>query len=126
MYHYDPYYPIGNSQSYDIIQGCRVGKHCDILLLGCGDVRNILHTLHVLRQENGGKVKGRKMNIHMNDIEVGILARDLILLHLMRTIDPGNGEDMKFLWAVWYDIVLSEQHFNRLRCLSERSGKSWV
>jgi hypothetical protein len=40
------FYPIGNTPAVCLTQGLPPGKKADILLLGCGDVRHILFTLH--------------------------------------------------------------------------------
>lgn len=111
----DEYYPIGNSRSVDVTHHCQVAKECNILMLGCGDVRNVLHTLHVLSQDGTTDAQDQTLHFHLNDIERGILARDLLLLHIVGTIDPSNTEDLKFLWAVWYDALLSELHIERLK-----------
>ncbi|XP_048238610.1 uncharacterized protein LOC124143036 isoform X2 [Haliotis rufescens] len=125
------YYPVGNSRSVDVTLGCQVAKECDILLLGCGDIRNVLHTLHVLHQDGTTKSKGQIINFHLNDHETGILGRDLILLHLAQTIDPTNSKDLKFLWGVWYDVILTEAHLQRLKAtiqelLTSTSGRHGV
>ncbi|XP_071100889.1 uncharacterized protein [Haliotis cracherodii] len=125
------YFPIGNTRSVDVTLGCHVGRECDMLLLGCGDVRNVLHTMHILQTRGTTKSKDQRINIHLNDIEDSILGRDLILLYLAGTIDPNNSEDMKFLWGVWYDALLSQEHLQRLKKVmkevaSVQSGNSGV
>lgn len=40
------FYPIGNTPAVCLTQGLPPEKKADILLLGCGDVRHILFTLH--------------------------------------------------------------------------------
>jgi hypothetical protein len=40
------FYPIGNTPAVCLTQGLPPERGADILLLGCGDVRNILFTAH--------------------------------------------------------------------------------
>lgn len=40
------WYPIGNTPAVCLTQGLPPESKADILLLGCGDVRNILFTVH--------------------------------------------------------------------------------
>jgi len=40
------HYPIGNTPAVCLTQGLPPESKADILLLGCGDVRNILFTVH--------------------------------------------------------------------------------
>ncbi|XP_067685852.1 uncharacterized protein [Haliotis asinina] len=115
----DMYYPIGNTRSVDVTHGCQVAEECNILLLGCGDIRHVLHTIHVLHEDGTTKAKNQTINFHINDIEDGILARDLILLFLARTINPSNTDELNTLWAVWYDVLLSNAHVKKLKEVME-------
>ena len=58
----------------------------------------------------------------MNDIDPEILARDVLLLEIINTVDVEKEEDFKFLWAVWYNLELSPEHYQRLTTLIDRSG----
>ncbi len=40
------FYPIGNSPPAHLTQDLAPEENAQILLLGCGDPRNILHTIH--------------------------------------------------------------------------------
>ncbi|GAW19667.1 hypothetical protein ANO14919_091560 [Xylariales sp. No.14919] len=40
------FYPIGNTPAISLTQSLPPGDLANILLLGCGDVRNILFTVH--------------------------------------------------------------------------------
>jgi hypothetical protein len=40
------FYPIGNTTPNDLTITLRPSEDADILLLGCGDIRNVLFTLH--------------------------------------------------------------------------------
>ncbi|XP_071101542.1 uncharacterized protein [Haliotis cracherodii] len=113
MYKY--YYPVGNCPPGDVTQGCCIPTPCNVLLLGCGDVRFLLHTLDALRDRLLVTGPRPTLNFHLNDIEDGILARALVILYLVDTIDVNNGNDLKFLWAVWYDVLLSKAHLTRLK-----------
>ncbi|XP_067685859.1 uncharacterized protein [Haliotis asinina] len=115
----DMYYPIGNTKSVDVTHGCQVAEECNILLLGCGDIRHVLHTMHVLHEDGTTKAKNQTISFHINDIEDGILARDLILLFLARTINPSNTDELNTLWAVWYDVLLSNAHVKKLKEVME-------
>ncbi|XP_067686513.1 uncharacterized protein [Haliotis asinina] len=112
---YQYYYPVGNCPSGDVTHGCCIPSPCNILLLGCGDVRFLLHTLDALHGRLHNTGPKPTLNFHLNDIEEGILARALITLYLVDTIDVDNLNDLKFLWAVWYDVLLSKTHMTRLK-----------
>ncbi len=83
---------------------------CQVLLLGCGDIRNALLTAATLSQRGAKQVA-----IHLNDVNDVILARAALLLALADGTDPGKAEDVQFLFAVWYCAALSPQHAERLR-----------
>ncbi len=53
--------------------------------------------------------------MHLNDKNPVIIARAVLLLHLARTIDADNDEDIQLLWALWNNAQLSQQHAARLR-----------
>lgn len=79
-------YPLGNTPAVCLTQGLPPEKQADILLLGCGDVRNILFTVHA-----DGKLDcllpfdvafylldadRRRMDITCCDIESSIIGTD--------------------------------------------------
>lgn len=41
-----PFYAVGNTRPVSLTRCVPQGVHADILLLGCGDVRNILYTAY--------------------------------------------------------------------------------
>lgn len=83
-----------------------------VLLIGCGDIRNILASLsarpppHVTR-----------MQLHLNDMNVAVLARSALMLHLVCTglVDAARPGDVQFLWDVWYNTVWSAATHDRFR-----------
>lgn len=150
-----------------------------VLLLGCGDIRNALVTAASLRQLLLGAAPDRatsendnkeEIQIHLNDVSDCIMARDVLLLvrpapaqqppcaintwmrpavaqhmALLRSlrgrslpppiltllrlcwwcclqaiassIDPSSVDDLQYLWAVWFNATLSQQHSERLQTL---------
>jgi hypothetical protein len=53
------FYPLGNTTPNDLTQTLPPGEDADILLLGCGDVRNVLFTVHY----NHGKLLAGLSNL---------------------------------------------------------------
>lgn len=75
-----------------------------VLLLGCGDIRNILWT---------AQDKCPRANFHINDKSPAILARDLVLLSIVEALDPNKPDDFAFLWNVWYNVFWDENTADR-------------
>lgn len=88
-----------------------------VLLLGCGDVRNALTTAAALHSAGA-----RASEIHINDISDVILARDALLLAVAATMDPGSKEDVEFLWGLWFCAHLSSDQKQRLNVLLHQVG----
>ena len=108
------YYAIGNSPAKDLTEGCPVPDEPSFLLLGCGDIRNILFTTaecsHLKRTP-------RSLEFNINDIDEVCLARDAILLSILDSINPEIPGDVEFLWSVWYNLHLEKQEKLRLNSL---------
>ena len=98
--------------SVDLTEGCETPSDAQFLLLGCGDIRNILQTVHEI---NEIKPAPNSLTFHLNDIDDVLLARNAVLIQIANTIYPDNLDDVKFLWSVWYNLNLSEQHYQRFR-----------
>ena len=69
------FYPLGNTPPACLTQDLPQELDADVLLLGCGDARNILFTNHV--------DPGRKLDITCCDFEPGILGNQKPLEHMM-------------------------------------------
>jgi hypothetical protein len=91
-----------------------------VLLLGCGDVRNALTTAAALRSAASSSSSSSSCEVHLNDISDAILARDALLLAAATTMDPGSAEDVEFLWALWFCAQLSAEHRQRLDLLLQQ------
>ena len=83
-------------------------------------MRHILLTVHGITNQQHKKRRIESLRFVVNDIEPEILARDALLLEIINTVDVEKEEDIKFLWAVWYNIDLSIEHYQRLITMMER------
>ncbi|XP_046654781.1 uncharacterized protein LOC124348606 [Daphnia pulicaria] len=103
-------YPFGNTRSRNVLQdfNCEPGgfNPCDsslkVLFLGSGDLRN---TLQIAENENFNH-----MQIHLNDLNPSVVARNIIILKIISAPDfnPEDDEDFAFLWDVWYNLEWPE------------------
>jgi hypothetical protein len=67
-----------------------------VLMLGCGDIRNLLWT--------AGQCEAKQpLSFHLNDWSPGVCARNVLLLHIVQHMDPANPADVQYLWDVWYN-----------------------
>lgn len=65
------FHPLGNTPAVSLTQDLPPENDADILLLGCGDARNILFTCFT--------DSDRKLDISCGDIELAIIARNILL-----------------------------------------------
>lgn len=92
------FYPLGNTPAVSLTRGLPQGVDADILLLGCGDVRNILFTAY---SERG--FPPRKLDITCCDTETAIIARNVLLFTFL--ID-GIGADKA--WDIYFNLRINE------------------
>ncbi|KAI1493812.1 MYND finger [Biscogniauxia mediterranea] len=82
------FYPLGNTPAVSLTRALPQGSDADILLLGCGDVRNILYTAYT---ERGFPL--RRLDITCCDVEQSILGKLLQLpakLSFTHSSQPGT------------------------------------
>ncbi|KAK2059172.1 MYND finger [Colletotrichum caudatum] len=91
------FYAVGNTPALNLAKNLPHGVDASLLLLGCGDVRNILHTSY---HEDG--LPSRKLDITINDIDEAILARNILLLSLL--LD--NNASGNTQWNLYYNLHL--------------------
>ncbi|KAK7058233.1 hypothetical protein R3P38DRAFT_2844927, partial [Favolaschia claudopus] len=72
------FYPIGNTSAVSLARDVSPDKDISLLLLGCGDPRNVLFTL-----VSEHKSATRKLDFTCVDFEPGVLARNVLLLSLI-------------------------------------------
>ncbi|KAI0886802.1 uncharacterized protein GGS22DRAFT_117733 [Annulohypoxylon maeteangense] len=93
------FYALGNTPAVSLTRGFPQGVDADILLLGCGDVRNILFTLYT---EQG--FPPRKLDITCCDVETAVIARNVLLFTLLL-----DGTNADALWDVYFHLRISEK-----------------
>ncbi|KAF8597207.1 hypothetical protein BDV93DRAFT_527568 [Ceratobasidium sp. AG-I] len=87
------FYPMGNTTAVSLTQDLSPEQDADILLLGCGDPRNILFTTYSDVTSRGP----RKMDITCCDLESAVLARNILLLVLIDENEP-----IGRIWDIFY------------------------
>ena len=114
------FYPLGNTPAISLTQDLPHGKYADILLLGCGDARNILLTCFADPQ--------RRLDITCCDIEPAIIARNILLYTL--SVDDVNNIKLDEIWNLYYhwkldekSLCLLEDQVEKLLCLSATVSK---
>ncbi|KAJ3510650.1 hypothetical protein NMY22_g15914 [Coprinellus aureogranulatus] len=113
------FYPIGNTSAVSVTADLVPEEPANVLLLGCGDPRNILHTVAT-------ETHDRPLDFTTCDVEPAVLARNLLLFTLI-----ADGQPSFTIWNVFYHfrldakshIVLIEQ-CKKLIDLSE-SPQKW-
>ncbi|XP_068726711.1 uncharacterized protein [Montipora capricornis] len=111
-------YVFGNTPAVELTEHfgtCRKsGDTLNILLLGAGDIRNLLFTVSELSQRSEDAVPER-VCFHVNDCDLSVLARGVIILEIVCSVDPYCVHDVDFLWNVWYNLALTKIDSARLQ-----------
>ncbi|GJE85046.1 DUF4470 and zf-MYND domain-containing protein [Phanerochaete sordida] len=96
------FYPIGNTSPVSLFQHIPPEDDADILLLGCGDPRNMLYSIYA--RGEGGECEAGKLDFTCCDIEAAVLARNVLVFTLI-----ADGEHIKqpqMLWNTVYHFFL--------------------
>ncbi|KAA1466604.1 hypothetical protein DENSPDRAFT_831464 [Dentipellis sp. KUC8613] len=97
------FYPIGNTSPICLTQDIAPDQSANILLLGCGDPRNILYTLYASGADEASLQ--RTLDFTCCDIDAAVLARNYLLFTLL--IDGEVSQD--HLWNIFYDFYLKKE-----------------
>lgn len=113
------YYPIGNTSAVCLTQDLPPWQPADVLLLGCGDARNILYTVFADMQTQSSTRGYRKLDITCCDIEPAILARNIFLFSLLMSDSPFDQ-----LWNIYYHFYFDESSFSLLETHSHQLAQA--
>ncbi|KAJ3839140.1 hypothetical protein F5878DRAFT_680019 [Lentinula raphanica] len=115
------FYGIGNTPTISLTRDFPPETSANLLLLGCGDIRNVLFTVY---NENS-QIK-RHLDITCNDMDPGIIARDILLLTMIIDNIPSSA-----IWNIYLDLKIDRDthttllsHCRKL-CKISRSQKDW-
>jgi len=75
------FYPVGNTPAVSLTQDLPSNKTADILLLGCGDVRHILFTIHN-EQESRDR---RPLDVTCCDVDTAVIGMVAVFLFSVDT-----------------------------------------
>ncbi|ODM18169.1 hypothetical protein SI65_06040 [Aspergillus cristatus] len=101
------FYAIGNTPAINLTSSVPPDQDADILLLGCGDVRNILFSIYM------GMGNGRRIDFTCCDIQPEIIARNIILFTLI--LDDTGGDNVERIWSIYYHFIVDDASLNTLR-----------
>ena len=80
--------------------------------MGCGDLRNALAAA-------GAKGRGgqycQKLNLHINDNSLPIIARNVIIVKIISCpkFDANKDDDMGYVWDIWYNTSFPQSTVKR-------------
>lgn len=136
------FYPVGNTPAVCLTQSLPREQDAALLLLGCGDIRNILFTaysgagagkcyprLYIVPAYTDRDADDRKLDFTCCDIEAEIIARNVLALTLI--LDDTKGTRVRQLWNLYYHIFIDGESAGVLRSQSKKllelaqSLKSW-
>lgn len=112
-------YAMGNTPARDLLKDFQFNSNTDIGLLGAGDLRHVIKTIAGLWTK---KKEGRPKHVNflVNDINVCIIARNVLLLEAILSCDFKNEADLAFIWNIWYNMEINASDYERLRQLIGR------
>ncbi|KLU85500.1 hypothetical protein MAPG_04523 [Magnaporthiopsis poae ATCC 64411] len=114
-------YALGNTPAINVARAVPPGINADILLLGCGDIRNLLYTAYA---EKG--MPPRKLDVTCCDVDDFVIARNAIFLSFL--VDDIRPSLLPQLRSLYYDLFVDSTALEFLRPqlhrLAEAAG-SW-
>ncbi|KAJ7695068.1 hypothetical protein B0H17DRAFT_1056261 [Mycena rosella] len=104
------FYPVGNTPAVCLTKNIPPEKSANVLLLGCGDPRNILYTLHA-----DPPTQRPSLDVTCCDIEPAVIARNVLLLTLIY-----DGHESNRIWDIFYHIKIDQAAFALLISQSKK------
>ncbi|KAK7013820.1 MYND-type domain-containing protein [Favolaschia claudopus] len=98
------FYPIGNTSAVSLARDVSPDKDISLLLLGCGDPRNVLFTLFCEHKNTT-----RKLDFTCIDVEPAVLARNILLFSLVIDNKP-----MDHIFDIFFHFYLEKASLDLL------------
>ncbi|KAH0843174.1 MYND finger family protein [Fonsecaea pedrosoi] len=102
------FYPVGNTPPVDVLEAIPPGQDAAVLLLGCGDARNLLFSLYSRPSSDQSH-----FDITCCDVDAEIIARNILLYTLL--IDDVDGADTSRIWNIYYHWKLDQDSLHLLQ-----------
>ncbi|KAF2265489.1 hypothetical protein CC78DRAFT_579231 [Lojkania enalia] len=96
------FYPAGNTPAVCLTQSLPPDQDAALLLLGCGDIRNLLFTAYA-----GIGLENRKIDVTCCDLEPEILARNILALTLIT--EDTDGVRSQKIWDLYYHVHIDRE-----------------
>ena len=80
-----------------------------MLFLGCGDLIN------PFRATAAGTSQKEGLHIHINDDNLSVIARNILILKIATgpDFDPDTHMDISYVWDVWYNAIWPQSTLKR-------------
>ncbi|KAH8703907.1 hypothetical protein BGW36DRAFT_444464 [Talaromyces proteolyticus] len=116
------FHPVGNTTPVCLTQTIPPDQNATVLMLGCGDIRNVLFTIY-------SDLNNRRIDFTCCDIEYEIIARNVMLYTLL--LHKNNSEVYKNIFSIYYDVMINDAALKMLRwqarrlCQIASSAQGW-
>ncbi|GJE85087.1 DUF4470 and zf-MYND domain-containing protein [Phanerochaete sordida] len=104
------FYPIGNTSPVSLLQNAPPENDASLLLLGCGDPRNILYSVYVSGLDDASV--RRQLDFTCCDHEPATVARNILLFALL--FDDPLQKNAQCTFNIFYHFFLDHQSRERL------------
>ncbi|KAF9052402.1 hypothetical protein BDZ89DRAFT_1098464 [Hymenopellis radicata] len=91
------YYPIGNTSAVSLTRDLATDGNVDVLILGCGDPRNVLYTLYC-----EPSAATRRIDFTCCDFDPAVLARNVLLFSMINDGVPAPTT----LWNIFFHFMI--------------------
>ncbi|PCH44295.1 hypothetical protein WOLCODRAFT_138924 [Wolfiporia cocos MD-104 SS10] len=98
------FYPIGNTSAVCMTRDIAPEEPANVLLLGCGDPRNVLYTIFCEPD-----TRSRALDFTCCDFEPGVLARNVLLLTMI--VDKCSSDT---IWNTFFHMYLDQSSYEAL------------
>ncbi|KDB20649.1 hypothetical protein H109_07402 [Trichophyton interdigitale MR816] len=107
------FYATGNTPAVCLTHSLPPDQDVSLLLLGCGDVRNVLFTAYAdLGSGN------RKVDVTCCDLEGEIIARNMLLYTLI--VDSTNDTNIEDIWNIYNNVLINKTALALLRSQAKK------
>ncbi|KZV80529.1 hypothetical protein EXIGLDRAFT_845448 [Exidia glandulosa HHB12029] len=115
-------YAVGNTPAVSLVDFVSLEDPATVLLLGCGDARNILFTAYSDEPNAASQIRRPLWDFTCCDIEPAVLSRNVILFALLAEGDLTD-DRLTTLWKIYYHWRIDE---SSIACLVDICSKLHV